>query len=373
MRFSLLHASLALFVGAAPALAQQAADPSAAAIARGWAAVGTGSTNDAVRVADDLLAARPRDHRALTLKIDAVANTDPIRALDAYEQWLTRVHLEDPFLLESVARGTLERIAATGDTALKIDALERLVHAGVDGARERLAALRTEANAAAADAALARLGDDSASRRLIAQASGASSRGAEAIAEALPAAGQSAIPALRGMLSNPAGPVRAAALKGLGKLGARTALNEIRTALKDPDPLVQAYAAVALARFGDSEGETRVTQMLASPVGDMRLIAAEAYADRGNGPWVSAIMPLLKERGGLTRLRAAELVAPYDPQAAQAVLTEASADKNPVVRAEAIRVIEEVLATPQTPPTGRQSGACCATRRPRFGCTLPEL
>jgi HEAT repeat protein len=151
------------------------------------------------------------------------------------------------------------------------------------------------------------------------------------------------------MLSNPAGPVRAAAVKGLGKLEARTAVAEIRTALQDPDPLVQAYAAVALARLGDGQGETRVNQMLASPVGDLRLIAAEAYADRGNGPWVSAIMPLLQERGGLTRLRAAELVAPYDPQAARAVLSEAAVDTNPVVRTEAIRVLEDVLGSPQNP------------------------
>jgi HEAT repeat protein len=72
----------------------------------------------------------------------------------------------------------------------------------------------------------------------------------------------------------------------------------------------------------------------------MRLIAAEAYADRGTGAWVNALMPLLQDTAGLTRLRAAELLAPVNPEAARGVLTAAAADNNPVVRAEATRILD---------------------------------
>lgn len=329
----------------------------ASQVARGWAALAAGTPAAAVRIADELLTTNPRDHRALTLKVEALATTDPLRGLDAYERWLSLVRFEDLFLLEPIARGTLEQIVSGGDTGLKIEALERLVRTGAPGARERLRAVRTEANSVAVDAALLRAGDPDAAVRLTEQASNAAGGRAERIAEVLVAAGQPAIPALRRLLTDPAGPTRAAALRSLGRLDARAALTDIRDRLTDLDPLVRAWAAVALARMGDRQGEDRVSEMLGSPVADLRLLAAEAYADKGNGPWVSTILPLLKDPAGLTRLRAAELLAPVEPEAARLVLTEAAGDANPVVRAEATRIFEEPavsLLTPSDWPTLRR-------------------
>jgi HEAT repeat protein len=356
-----LTALFSLTAGASSAFSQPAPQPAmdqtAIAIAGAWTAIATGAHAEAVRMADKLLAANPRDHRVMTLKVEAIAIADPVRALDAYERWLAEVRHEDPFLLDPIARGTLEQIAAGSDTVLKIAALERLVRAGVPEARGRLNASRTEANSAATDAALARTGDAEAAGRLVEAAASATQGRAEAIADALPAAGVAGIPALRRLLTASAGPTRAAAVRALGKLDARVTLPELKSAMNDPDPLVRAWAAVSLARMGENQGEEQVARMLESPVADLRLIAAEAYADRGHGSWVSAILPLLKDPGGLTRLRAAELLAPVEPQAARTVLTDAAENANPVVRAEATRILAEpslALLTPGDWPTIRR-------------------
>ena len=58
-------------------------------------------------------------------------------------------------------------------------------------------------------------------------------------------------------------------------------------------------------------------------------------------------MPLLENRDGVTRLQAARLIAPVNPDAARRVLRKRPADKNPVIRAEAVKVMEEVA--PQCP------------------------
>ena len=89
---------------------------------------------------------------------------------------------------------------------------------------------------------------------------------------------------------------------------------------------------------------TIVEPMLQSEVPDLRIMAADAV-DGQNGAWVAAIMPLLENRDGVTRLQAARLIAPVNPEAARRTLQEAAGDGNPVIRAEAVRVMEEVAPT----------------------------
>jgi len=299
---------------AAGASAQTANESREAALARGWSRLAAGQAAEAARIADGVLTRTPRDHDALSLAMSAhVAQKRPLLALDAYERWLKASGAEDVFTLEHAARGTLEEIAAGEDRGLAIQALQGLVRAGVADANARLDRLRGA----------------------VAPAAGRP----EAQIEALRAAGTKSVPALRDMVREQKGPVRASALRALAALNAHEAREDARGYLGDPDPLVRAYAAVALARFGDPDGETRVKQMLDSPVADVRLIGAEAYAGRGDGPWADTLVPLLEDPNGLNRLRAAELLAPVRPELALPVLEKASSDPNPVVRADAARIL----------------------------------
>ncbi len=327
--------------GRAQSPSTQAPPNSATTLGRGWTALGAQQPGRALEQARRLLQANPRSHEAVALAIAALTAThEAIPALDEYERWLAKIPIEDPLLLQPVALATLEQMSAGKDPALALAALEHLADGGHADGRERLQAARTAENALAVDAALLRLGDRSAAGRLIDNAATGKGGGVPLV-QALAAAGPASVPGLQRLLADPAGPTRAAAVRALGKLEAREALPAIRSRMTDPDPLVRARAAVALARMGDTAAEQQVTQMLASPVADLRLVAAEAYADRGIGPWLDAILPLLKDPAGLTRLMAAELVAPVNPDAARATLTEAAEDPNPVVKSEAIRLLGE--------------------------------
>src|SRR5688572_1495279 len=146
-----------------PVSAQTAApaDKSAATLGRAWSAIAAGRTAEAVAASDELLAINPRDHRAVTAKVEALAASSPLPALDAYEKWLTLVTAEDIFLLEPIARGTLEGLAAGQDARLRLEALEALARAGSASARQRLAGAGV-----AGDLALTRLGDRAAAARL---------------------------------------------------------------------------------------------------------------------------------------------------------------------------------------------------------------
>ena len=331
--------------------ATSAANPDLSTLAGGWASLAAGRTQEAIKTADSVLTRRPDDHRALDLKIEALAHGEPLRALDAYEAWLARTHIEDVFLLVPIACGTLEQIASGQDRALTLHALQRLARTGdgQDGARlqeflKSGAGTSSGATPGAQDIQLALQGDAAAAQRLT-ESQAAASVPPQALAKALVSAGPTAVPMLRALLKHPAAPVRMEAAMSLGKLGATDAIPAIKAMMSDPE--VRSYAAVALARLGDEEGETVVQELLQSPVLDVRLLGAQAYEGKGAGPWVQALMPALQDPNGLTRIRAAELLAPVAPEAALPVLLEASKDPNPVVRADVMRVVERTgLLTP---------------------------
>ena len=202
-----------LLLGGAQATAQQPRDraqpPSAAgsdvaALANGWAALAAGRSQDAIKVADGLLTERPGDHRAVDLKIEALAPAEPLRALDAYEAWLGRVRLEDVFLLVPVARGTLLQISAGKDRALALQALQRLAQNGDAQDTARLQQFLKSGTGLGGDATsspqldiqLALRGDAAAAERLTSPEA-ARSVPPQSLAKALTAAGPAAIPMLR--------------------------------------------------------------------------------------------------------------------------------------------------------------------------------
>ena len=117
-----------------------------------------------------------------------------------------------------------------------------------------------------------------------------------------------------------------------------------------------------------------VGDMLRSDVLEMRLYAADAFDRTKPGPWVEALRPVLQDPNGLNRIHAAEILREAAPEEAAAALRAGAEDLNPVVRADATRVLEggAKAASANLPiPTLRKLSAipipaCVCTRRARF-------
>ena len=321
------------------AAGRAAARPSdAATLATGWTALAGGQLDAAARAAGQVLARAPWNHAAMALRIEALSAADPLRGLDAYEKWLASRPREDAGLLEPAPRAMLRQIAA-GDSDLRREALRLLAAAGVS----LPAGTADPGDQLAADGAQAKNGDPAARKRLeTAVAEGTVDPGL--LADTLESAGPVGTPMLMTMLTKPAGPARAAAAAVLGRRKAEEAKPELRKLMMDPDPFVRSTAAVALARMGDDQAMTVIEGMLQSPVPDLKIMAAEAFNGQP-GAWVSVIRPLLENRDGVTRLQAARVIAPVDPEAARRTLQEAAGDTNPVIRAEATRIMADVAST----------------------------
>ena len=318
--------------------------PDLSTLATGWGALAAGRAAEAIKAADTVLARRPGDHHATELKIEALSVTEPLRALDVYDAWLTKSGIEDLFLVVPIARGTLEQIAKGPDRALRGEALRRLGRGASAAGDAEPAQDASGLSPVTRDIQAALAGEPSAAKRLLTPAA-SSNVPPQTLAKALVAAGPAAVPTLRALLKHSAAPVRMEAALALGKMSATDAIPDLKALLNDPE--VHSFAAVALTRLGDGAAENIVEQLLQSPVFEVRLLAAQAYEGREAGPWVQALMPALQDPNGLTRIRAAELLAPVAPEAARAVLLEAANDPNPVVRGDVSRVMEKTgLLTP---------------------------
>ena len=334
---TMLAFALAALSGNAIAQDSTAARSRAIELSRAWAAIGEGDYGRAARVADGLLRRNPSDHAALSVSITATAVAgSSTAALDVYEQWLKRTRHEDVFLLHPVATAALVELGAGADVGLAIDALSKLAGSDPDAAGAALAR-RTDAGPPF-DGVRAALGDTAAVARLTATLAAATSRerllalrAGEGVAD-LPAA------AITPLLSDPAPPVRAAAIETLARVQGAAAIERLQPLLDDADAYVQATAAVALGRVGDTAGLERLHVMIGSPVADTAAMAALVLKDRGVD--VSAVAErILAEPNPLTRLSAIPLLR--DPVRAQLLMSEAAADGNPVVRARAGQLVTQ--------------------------------
>ncbi|HYT66139.1 MAG TPA: HEAT repeat domain-containing protein [Vicinamibacterales bacterium] len=311
----------------------------ASTLAAGWSALAAGQHAAAARAAAQVLARSPWNHAAAALRIEALAQADPIKGLDAYEAWLGKRRSEDAALLEPVPRNVLLQFAVSGESDLRQSARRMLRDAGIT---PPASPNRDVSDQLADAAARAKAGDPAAVKRLEAVVD-AGTLDPAVVARALEAGGPATTPLLLAMLDKPGTPTRAAAAAALGRRKADEARPALQKLMKDSDPMVRSSAAVALARMGDDEGQAYVERMLQSEVPDFKLMAAEAWGGQP-GPWMGAIAPLLENRDGTIRLEAARLLAPVSPEAARRVLNEAAADSNPVIRSEAARIIEETTS-----------------------------
>ena len=316
----------------------RAPETAATSIARGWTALAAARYEDAVRAALAALKQDPGDHHAAGLLIAAeVGARRPSSALDGYERWLAARRQEDIFLLEEIARGVLQELAASSpDTQLQSEALLVLARNGVESARSALA---TSAKSVNALAARTRLGDPMATEELRQLASSSTVRDKTAVVKALREAGPANAEAIAPLLADPSPMTRAAAAEALGELGSKSAIPALQKLLVDNDPFARSTAAVALAKLGDPSANDLVVSMMSNEAAEVRLFAAEAYKNRPAAEWVDAVRPSLTDKNGLNRLIAANLIAAVDPEAARAALVEAAADPNPVVRLEAAAIM----------------------------------
>jgi HEAT repeat protein len=106
-------------------------------------------------------------------------------------------------------------------------------------------------------------------------------------------------------------------------------------------PTVRMFAAIALKRLGQRSVETALAKWLASEVPDVRLLAAEAYTPGERLVWLPFVRELRTNANELVRLRAAERLACCDAATAKAILFDALASPNPLLRGEAARVFDE--------------------------------
>jgi HEAT repeat protein len=340
-RFAIGATAIVLLAGIAVSAGAQTRDRApetpAMSIARGWTALAAGRNDDAVRAAESVLKGNPRDHHAAGLLVAAeLAAKRPSNALDGYERWLAARRQEDVFLLEEIARGVLQELAASPDTQLQSEALLILARSGVESARSTLVASTKSMNALAART---RLGDPVAIEELRQLAASDSGRDKTAIVKALGEAGPANAEAIASLLADRSPMTRAAAAEALGELGIKSAIPALQKLLSDNDPLARSTAAVALAKLGDPSGNDLVVSMIANESPEVRLFAAEAYRNRPAADWIDAVRPSLTDKNGLNRLNAANLIAAVDPDAARATLTEAVADANPVIRMQAAAIL----------------------------------
>ena len=251
-----------------------------------------------------------------------------------YEQWLKRAREEDVFLLQPIASGTLVAIAAGADAGLASEALSKLAAVDPDAARGALTR-RTEAGPAF-DGVRATLGDKAALARVVETLGAPTSR--EKMLALRNAAGVAGIPAsaVTPVLSDPAPPVRAAAIEAVAQLEGANAAGALTPLLADPDPYVQATAAVALGRVGDPAALEVLTRMLGSDAGDTVAMAATVLKDRGVDV-SGAADRILADPNPLTRLAAIPFLS--DPARVQELLSQAASDPNPVVRGRATRLV----------------------------------
>jgi HEAT repeat protein len=341
-RFALMASVLVLTGGLSGSAASgqtrdRVPETATASIARGWTALAAARYEDAVRAALAALKQDPRDHHAAGLLIAAeVGARRPSSALDGYERWLAARRQEDIFLLEEIARGVLQELAASPDTELQSEALLVLARNGVESARSALA---TSAKSVNALAARTRLGDPMATEELRQLASSSTVRDKTAVVKALREAGPANADAIAPLLADPSPMTRAAAAEALGELGSKSGIPALQKLLVDNDPFARSTAAVALAKLGDPSANDLVVSMMSNEAAEVRLFAAEAYKNRPAAEWVDAVRPSLTDKNGLNRLIAANLIAAVDPDAARAALVEAAADPNPVVRLEAAAIM----------------------------------
>jgi HEAT repeat protein len=196
--------------------------------------------------------------------------------------------------------------------------------------------------------ALARLGDAAAANEV-----------ARAVKDAVGSRKAAALGALRGVPTTPAvidaiadalatgdDVVRDAAAEAAIDREAPVLVAPLKTVLSTARFTAPLRAAVALARMNDPSGQALIDANLGGDLPDGRIVAARAYVGRPAAGWAAKLVPVLGDPNPLMRVLAAELLLPVKQREALEALGPELEEENPVLRAEATRVL---AASPEAP------------------------
>lgn len=332
----------------APALAAQVAEAKKAAAER--------RTQQAVELADAVLAKDPHNAEAIVIKVQALAEADDLDgAIVAYEAFVLRGGAESADALRPLALAHLRELSGNRTSTVAAGALEALARSGDTASRDALSERawpkdKDTAPSQAAVDALARLGDANAvaevAARLDAPQPAAKQSALNTLSTADPARLSAALPAL---LKEADPSLRTVAIDAAGRAGHRNAVPLLRPLLDDEMYLIRLWAAVALKRLGDAGGDAVLAAGLKSELNDARLLAARGYIGSADRTWVAAIVPILDDPNGFNRFAAAELLAPVEPDKALPVLEAGVADPNPAIRDVALKA----LLAQSSPPVSK--------------------
>jgi HEAT repeat protein len=190
------------------------------------------------------------------------------------------------------------------------------------------------------------------------------------------AAGRLRAPGAEGLLvplaSDPAAPVRAGAIEGLGALGSDAALAACGRALEDPDPSVRFAAAAGLAGLGPRAAPALARAAGAAPPEDVawRVVLARALGEAGAGDAVPALTGLLQ---GASAAAAAQALGRTGAPAAVAPLVEWLSRPDASARVEVIEALAQLVARDAAPAIAVQLTADRAEVRAAAARALGRL
>jgi HEAT repeat protein len=319
-----------------------------ALVQRAREALKTGRAANAIELSDSVLSGAPDNQAAISVKIDAMlALGDARGALRAYDSFVSTTGRDHAAVLATIARAQLKTLAQATLLSVKVEALEALAAHGDAEAKTTLQAMmKEEGTAPPAAQALARIGDKAAAQRvvqLVSQTQGG--QRADALRSLATIKDAPAEALVREALKANDPLLQAAGADVAAARGMKTLVPELRQTMATGIAMGPYRAAIALVTLGDSAGRERVAEALASDIPDSRLSAAAALRKSGDKSWVPRVTPLLANPDGLNRFFAAEMLLSEDRVAAMKVLHPATADPNPVIRAEAARILAEAPTT----------------------------
>lgn len=306
---------------------------------------------DAVPSAQSVLPrATPMSRAIASERITALAGQRRFDdALATYDGYVALGRRPDVALLKPIARALLKETARSSqsDAVLVAMALERLAR---EGDREAMASLHAASTAAglltspealAPTLCLARLGDVGATAKVVRLLGLAPVDGkVQAIQYVQEANLRTEAQKILNLLDDPDPHVRGAAARALGALEYREAVPQLRRLFEREGQLIRLFSAIALRRLGETVSRDVVSDSLKSSVPEVRLLAASGLKPAEAREWTPYVKDLLNDPSEAIRLQAAELLSCCDKSTARSVFAMGLRSANPIIRAEAARLLE---------------------------------
>ncbi len=304
----------------------------------------SGDYAGSVRAADEGLASHPDDDGLWAMKVRgelALGNAEATAS--AYDQYVARRGDDDKELLRDLATAALGQALASPSVRMKIAAIEAIerieIHALTDQVAERMGDDDDRVAAAAAIAVLRGIpgapqvaadllhSEKAEARRIIIEGVARKFR-------------ELAIPDLEQAAKDRDVGVRRAAIRWLGELSDRDAVELLARHLKDPDEHVRAASARALARIGAGDLAGFAHQALADRSLAVRLAGIELLAAAKAD---AELIALTDDADPMVAAQAAIEVKPSRPELAPKAIARAVAAESWTIRAGAANLLVQAL------------------------------